>query len=87
MSEELANKHGLKIGQKILYPHQLGSNYGDPICMNIETLKDVVVNYKNEVVVYIEGTEGYINLDDIYTRESINYIFDFHEDKTKVKEE
>lgn len=27
MSKEIAKQVGLEIGQKVLYPHQIGSNY------------------------------------------------------------
>lgn len=45
---------GLEIGQKVLYPHQIGSNYGAAIYMSIETIKDVVKNYKDEIVICIK---------------------------------
>ncbi len=76
MSEELLKQFNMTKGQKVLYPHQIGSNYGAPIYMSIETVKDVSLNYKDEVILITEETEGYININDVYTKDLILKLFD-----------
>lgn len=76
MSKQLAKQFGLEIGQRVLYPHHIGSNYGAPIYMSIVKIKDVVTNYKDEVVILTEDDEGYIDLTSIYTKDAIIALFE-----------
>jgi len=76
MNEKLMNQFGLQKGQRVLYPHSNGNNYGAPIYIEIVTVKDVVENYNDEIVLLIEEREGYLDLTDIYTKECINKLFE-----------
>lgn len=72
MSKEFAEKIGLKIGQKVLYPHYIPY----AVSMEIVTIKDVFENYDDEIVILTEEHEGCLNYGDICTQDQINRMFD-----------
>ncbi len=72
MSKELAKQFGLEIGQKVLYIHIVDTV---PI-LEIVTIKDIVEDYRNEVVILTDEHEGYLNFSDIHTQYGINKMFE-----------
>ncbi len=72
MSEELAAKQNLKIGQKVMYLHTYIRDY---VCPEIVIIKDVTTNYNDEIVILTEEHDGYLNLSDILTKTQIYEMF------------
>lgn len=44
-------------------------------------VEDVVVNYDDEVVVLIQGMEGYLSMAEVYSRKHIDSLFQISEVK------
>jgi len=72
MSKELAEQFGIKIGEKVIYPNYI------PYVVRLEvvTVKDITTNYKDEIVVLTEEHEGYLDITDIYTKDTLIKMFE-----------
>lgn len=71
MSKELLEQYKLKIGQKILYFR----SYTSVSFPEIVTIKDVTTNYQDEVIIFVNEYDGYLNFSDIYTEVQIYKMF------------
>lgn len=76
MSKEYAEMFGLKIGEKVLYPHY--SPY--VVIVDVVTVKDVKPLWENidiasELVLYVEEFDGYINPLAVYSMDRIQDLF------------
>ena len=59
----------LRKGEKVIY---IPRSTGQPVTL---TVKDVVTNWDDEIVVITEELEGYLSLSDVYTKERILSYF------------
>ena len=78
MSKELAEQYKLKIGQKVLYfqiRYYLHSYTSVSFLPEIVTIKDIATNYQDEIIVFVNEYDGYLNLSDIYTEIQIYKMF------------
>ena len=70
MSERLLKENGFKKGEKVIY---IPSSLGQPMTV---TIKDVITNWDDEIVVITEELEGYLSLNDVYSKERILSYFE-----------
>ena len=78
MSKEIAKIVGLKIGEKVLFPHGYGSFNVE---MNIVTIKDIRLlpgdrGDESEVVIDVEEFDGYLYPSNVYSLDQIKRMFD-----------